>query len=161
MSNLSYQPTKQMSYKIPQASLPAGPPPSKSAASYRQPSNSYQDCPQKPPATYIPTGSRFSKAESQTLHRDRTARSPTTHPKSGSTHPSVPKSARPVRQGLDITAAEAVAAQIRRENAARAQELNRIVPGNAGQEQQPALQPRQTQSSSRSCVNKSSCCPFF
>ncbi|TGO36442.1 hypothetical protein BHYA_0124g00030 [Botrytis hyacinthi] len=169
MSSISYQPTEQMSYKAPQASLPAGPPPSKSVASYRQPGNSYQDGPQKPPATYIPTGARSSKAEppqtyrrpKQTLHRDRTATSSTTLPKSGSTYPNVPKSARPVRQGLDITAAEAAAAQIRRENAARAQKLNRMVPGNASQVQQPALQDRQPQSSSRSCVNKSSCCPFL
>ncbi|TGO11341.1 hypothetical protein BTUL_0112g00310 [Botrytis tulipae] len=151
MSNLSYQPTKQMSYKVPQASLPAGPPPSKPVASYRQPGDSYQDGPQNPPATYIPTGSRSSKAEPQTLHRDRSATSSTTHPKSGSTHPSVPKSGRPVRQGLDITAAEAFAAQIRRENTAHPQELNRMVPGNVGQVQQPAPQPRQPQSSSRSC----------
>ncbi|THV50120.1 hypothetical protein BGAL_0164g00110 [Botrytis galanthina] len=171
MSSLSYQPTQQMSYKAPQASLPAGSPPSKPVASYRQPSNYSQDGPQKPPATYIPTGGHSSKAEpqtcrkpNQTLHRERTATSSTTHTthtKSGSTYPNVAKSAGPVRQGLDITAAEAFPAQIRRQNAALAQELNMMVPGNAGQVQQPALQPRQPQSSSRSCLNKNNCCPFL
>ncbi|TGO29095.1 hypothetical protein BPAE_0019g00710 [Botrytis paeoniae] len=158
MSSRSYQPTPQMSYKAPPVSLPTQPPPSKSVASYRQPSNSYQDGPQTPPATYIPTDGRSYKAEpqshhkpEQTPHRDRTATSSTTYQKSGSTYPNVAKTARPVRQGSDISAAEAAIAQIRRENAARAQELSRMVPGSAGQMQQPALERRNHQSGPRSC----------
>ncbi|TGO61996.1 hypothetical protein BCON_0023g00560 [Botryotinia convoluta] len=166
MSSLSYQPTPQMSYKAPQVSLSARSSPSKPVASYRQPSNSYQGGPQEPPATYIPTGGRSYKAEPQTYrkpeqtsHRDRTATSSTTYQKSGRTYPNVPKTARPVRQGSDISAGEATAAQIRRQSPARTQELSEMVPGSAGQVQQPALQRRHPQSSRRSCVNLRSCCP--